>query len=93
MPKKTPHYPVGMAKQVPLSEWVSQYQAAKELDVHIFRIGVLITNDHLVPAENDAREMGVTRGSLEAEKTWRAQASLTKKGFRLLKDFLKNISF
>lgn len=70
----TRRYPKGMAIQLEPPAWVSQYDAARELGINIFRIGNLISNDHLEPAETASREMGVTRASLDEELKWRREA-------------------
>ena len=53
--------------------WVSQREAARELNVAVLRIGLLIANEHLEAAEDLERNMGVTRISLDAERRWRAR--------------------
>ncbi|MFN2537309.1 MAG: hypothetical protein ABR549_04045 [Mycobacteriales bacterium] len=70
----TRRYPRGMAVNAEPPDWVSQCDAARELGIHILRIGNLISNDHLEPAETASREMGVTRASLDAELRWRREA-------------------
>lgn len=66
--------------------WLPQYEAARQLDISAFRVGVLIACSHLVPAENSAGSAGVTITSVQAEKTWRANATYRTKAPRLLKD-------
>lgn len=70
----TRRYPKGMAVQLEPPEWVSQHDAARELGINAFRIGNLLSNDHLEPAETASREMGVTRANLDAELRWRREA-------------------
>lgn len=70
------------------AEWVSQFDAADHLGVGVFRIGSLIANDHLVPAENPNGLAGVTRTSVEVEREWRASASLLQRLRRLVSDAL-----
>ena len=70
----TRRYPKGTAVQSDPREWVSQYDAARELGINVFRIGNLISNDHLEAAETASREMGVTRASLDVELRWRRAA-------------------
>lgn len=81
-------YPRGMAVRAERPDWVSQHDAARELRIAVFRVGVLISNRHLVAAENAAREMGVTRASLDAERRLRAQAPLRARALRPFKDAL-----
>ena len=40
--------------------WVSQREAARELNVSVLRVGLLLANEHLEPAEDSERNMGVT---------------------------------
>jgi hypothetical protein len=68
---------------------VSQYEAARELGINPFRIGVLISNDHLQAAETALREMGVTRRSLDEELEWRRTASARRRLMRPLRDVLR----
>lgn len=81
-------YPEGAAVQLEAPAWVPQHDAARELGVNIFRIGVLISNDHLEAAETDAREMGVSRGSLDVELRWRREAPVVRRWLRPLRDIL-----
>ncbi|MGV9250209.1 DNA-binding protein [Streptomyces sp. NPDC003697] len=67
--------------------WMSQPEAARYLGIALTRVGMLIANGHLTPAENPAGRAGVTTtASVEAEKTWRANATIRAKSTRLLKD-------
>ncbi|MFE3329908.1 DNA-binding protein [Streptomyces sp. NPDC059176] len=66
--------------------WLSQPEAARQLGIAVFRIGVLIACGHLSPAENPAGNAGVTITSVQAEKTWRNNATIHAKALRLLKD-------
>ncbi|MFE9859886.1 DNA-binding protein [Streptomyces sp. NPDC005780] len=75
--------------QVPDDTWLSQPEAARQLGIALFRIGVLIACDHLAPAENSAGRAGVTITSVEAEKTWRGSATRRAKALRLLKDSIR----
>jgi hypothetical protein len=84
-----PHYPKGMSVKLNPPEWVSQHEAAKDLGIRLVRIGVLISNDHLEPAENTQCEMGVSRNSLEVEKRWRNEAPRIKKMLRPFVDVFK----
>ncbi len=70
----TRRYPKGMAVQAEPPDWVSQHDAARELGIHVLRVGFLISNEHLEPAETALREMGVTRDSLDQERRWRSAA-------------------
>ncbi|MGW6209242.1 DNA-binding protein [Streptomyces sp. NPDC055089] len=72
--------------QVPDDAWLSQPEAARQLGIALFRIGVLIACGHLAPAENPAGRAGVTITSVEAEKTWRESATRRAKALRTLKD-------
>ncbi|MCX5165288.1 DNA-binding protein [Streptomyces sp. NBC_00264] len=66
--------------------WMSQPEAARHLGIALTRIGMLIANGHLTPAENPAGRAGVTTASVQAEETWRANATIRAKFARLLKD-------
>jgi hypothetical protein len=82
----TRRYPKGMAVQAEPPDWVSQHDAARELGIHVLRVGFLISNDHLEPAETALREMGVTRDSLDQERRWRSEAPLLRRAIRPLRD-------
>lgn len=85
----TRRYPKGMAVQLEPPAWVSQHDAARELGINVLRIGNLISNDHLAPAETASREMGVTRASVDAALSWRREASrLQRRLLRPLRDIL-----
>ncbi|MFG2439714.1 DNA-binding protein [Streptomyces sp. NPDC048508] len=66
--------------------WMSQPDAARHLGVTLIRVGMLITNRRLIPAENPAGQAGVTTASVLAEETWRANATKRAKLTRHLKD-------
>ncbi|MFE7330191.1 DNA-binding protein [Streptomyces sp. NPDC057565] len=66
--------------------WMSQPEAARQLGVTLTRIGMLMANGHLTPAENPAGRPGVTTASVQVEETWRANAPIRAKVARLLKD-------
>ncbi|MFJ7948949.1 DNA-binding protein [Streptomyces sp. NPDC096354] len=66
--------------------WLPQHEAARQLDIAVHRVGVLIACGHLVPAENAAGSGGVTLASVQAEKTWRDNATYRERALRLLKD-------
>ncbi|WP_333735688.1 DNA-binding protein [Streptomyces sp. IBSBF 2806] len=66
--------------------WMSQPDAARHLGVTLIRVGVLIANRRLIPAENPAGRAGVTTAGVLAEETWRANATKRAKLTRLLKD-------
>ena len=66
--------------------WMSQPEAACHLGVTLIRVGMLIANRRLMPAENPAGQAGVTTASVQAEETWRANATKRAKLARLLKD-------
>ena len=72
--------------QVDSPAWVSQREAARELNVAVSRIGLLIANEHLEPAEDRERNMGVTRISLDAECRWRRETPLAVRLLRPLRD-------
>ena len=86
------HYHRGYAKQYEPPEWVSQKQAANELNIHWFHVALLIVNQHLVPAETSTREMGVTRSSLDQELEWRATSSTGVKLRRIAGDSWRWVS-
>ncbi|WP_121709075.1 DNA-binding protein [Streptomyces sp. E5N91] len=66
--------------------WMSQPEAARRLGVTLIRVGMLLANRRLIPAENPAGQAGVTIASVQAEETWRANAKKWAKLARLLKD-------
>ncbi|MFE4959434.1 DNA-binding protein [Streptomyces sp. NPDC056653] len=66
--------------------WMSQPEAARHLGVALTRVGMLMANGHLTPAQNPAGLAGVTTVSVQAEETWRANAPIRAKVARLLKD-------
>ncbi|MET8787558.1 MULTISPECIES: DNA-binding protein [unclassified Streptomyces] len=66
--------------------WMSQPEAARHLGVTLIRVGTLIANRRLIPAENPAGQAGVTTASVQAEETWRANATKRAKLARLVKD-------
>ncbi|WP_327318859.1 DNA-binding protein [Streptomyces sp. NBC_01235] len=66
--------------------WMSQPEAARHLGVTLIRLGMLIANRRLIPAENPAGRAGVTTASVQAEESWRANAPTRAKLARLLKD-------
>ncbi|MER5409032.1 DNA-binding protein [Streptomyces sp. NPDC002769] len=66
--------------------WVSQPDAARRLGIPLARLGMLIANGRMTPAHNSAGRAGVTIVSVEAEETWRANATILAKIARLLKD-------
>ncbi|MEU9367166.1 DNA-binding protein [Streptomyces avermitilis] len=66
--------------------WMSQPEAARRLGVTLIRVGMLIANRRLIPAENRSGQAGVITASVQAEETWRANASRRAKFARLLKD-------
>ena len=78
----------GTTVQAPESDWMSQFDAAEALDVPILRVGSLIANRHLVPAENERGEAGVTRDSVERERAWRSSASRIRRTVRILRDMV-----
>ena len=65
---------------------MSQREAARELNVAVLRIGLLIANEHLEAAEDLERNMGVTRISLDAERRWRQETPLAVRLLRPLRD-------
>ncbi|MFI6893947.1 DNA-binding protein [Streptomyces sp. NPDC050256] len=92
MPPRDEHrYPKLLMRvpQVPDDAWLSQPEAARQLGIVLFRIGVLIACDHLAPAEDSAGRAGVTITSVEAEKAWRDSATRRAKALRLLKDTIR----
>ncbi|MFE9820486.1 DNA-binding protein [Streptomyces sp. NBC_00236] len=81
--------PLLRAPQVPDDTWLSQPEAARQLGIALFRIGVLIACGHLAPAVNSAGRAGVTIAGVEAEKSWRGSATRRAKALRLLKDSIR----
>ncbi|MEU6914950.1 DNA-binding protein [Streptomyces olindensis] len=68
--------------------WMSRPEAARRLGVGLLRVGMLIANRRLIPAENPAGQAGVTAAGVQAEESWRAQATRRAKLARLLKDMI-----
>lgn len=66
--------------------WMSQPEVARRLGVTLIRVGMLIANRRLIPAENPAGQAGVTTASVQAEEAWRVNATKRAKLARLLKD-------
>lgn len=73
----------------PDEEWLSQYDAARELGISVWRVGWRIACGHLTPAHNRAREAGVTRESVAKDREWLAQASLGAKSLRVFKNIIR----
>lgn len=66
--------------------WVSQREAAREMNVAVLRIGLLIANEHLEAKEDLERNMGVTRISLDAERRWWQETLRLSAGYVPLRD-------
>ena len=66
--------------------WVSQREAARELNVAVLRIGLLTANEHLEAKEDLERNMGVTRISLDAERRWWQETPPAVRRLRPLRD-------
>ncbi|MFB7225423.1 DNA-binding protein [Streptomyces sp. NPDC056227] len=66
--------------------WLSQPEAAQHLGISMARLGLVLACGHLTPAENPAGRAGVTIASVQAEKSWRENATIRAKTTRLLKD-------
>ena len=66
--------------------WSSQSEAVRRLGVTLIRVGILIANRRLIPAENPAGQAGVTTVSVQAEETWRAKAMKRAKLARFMKE-------
>ena len=84
MARRYPKY--SNVPQMESPAWVSQRQAARELSVSVLRIGLLMANEHLEPAEDSERNMGVTRISLDAERRWRRETPLAIRFLRPVRD-------
>jgi hypothetical protein len=67
---------------VPVDEWMSQDEAARELNISHFSLGLLLATGVLHPAECYEGGRGVTRKSLEAEVNWRRTATLRQRVMR-----------
>jgi len=87
-PRRERGYFLIKADRVEDDAWTSQPEAARYLGIALTRVGMLIANGHLTPAENRAGRAGVTTASVEAGKTWRANATIHAKSTRLLKDMI-----
>jgi hypothetical protein len=61
------------------TEWASQFDAAKSLDVSMVRVGLLIAGGRLEPAHDPLGRAGVTTSSLEREHTRRAGRGLVRR--------------
>lgn len=70
-------------------DWMSQFDAAEALHCSAFRIGSLIANEHLVPAETEAGVAGVTKASVDAEHEWRSSVSMFRRALRVLQDTVR----
>lgn len=86
-------YPKGLLSvpTVSMDCWISQQEAARILKFSTWRIGLLISVDHLSPVHNPAGEAGVTKASLFEEINWRKSATILQKLRRILKDCIKFI--
>ena len=66
--------------------WVSQREAARERNVAVLCIGLLIAKEHLAANEYLERNMGVTGISLDAERRWRQETPPAVRRLRPLRD-------
>jgi len=64
---------------VPEDEWTSQDEAARELNISHFSLGLLLATGILHPAERNEGGRGVTRKSVETEVNWRRTATLRQR--------------
>ncbi|MCX4583773.1 hypothetical protein [Streptomyces sp. NBC_01481] len=56
--------------------WMSQPEAAHQLGVTLARLGMLIADGHPDTGAEPGRQAGVTIASVQAEETWRANATI-----------------
>ncbi len=82
-------YPRGYALTVPDAEFVSQWDAAAQLGISVGRVDWRVACEHLEPAEDAARTMGVTRASLEREVEWQRRATRWSKVRRVIGNTLR----
>ena len=62
---------------------MSQYDAARELGISVYRVGWLVACEHLTGVGYE-----VTTESVHAELAWRQSASIASKCGRLLRDIV-----
>jgi hypothetical protein len=87
--KSRRRYPRRYATKVAATEFVSQHEVARELGISVGRVGWLVACAHLEPAEDEDRNMGVTRASLEREAAWSRSAGLRAKARRVIGDTVR----
>jgi len=63
---------------------MSQYDAARELGISVYRVGWLVACEHLI----GTGYYEVTTESVRAEHTWRQSTSIGAKWWRLIKDLI-----
>ncbi len=81
-------YAFGVAK-VPDAEWVSQSEAARELGIGGFRVGVLIMSGQLDPVHNGRGQAGVSRSSVETQRIRRVGVGVLRRARIFMTDGLK----
>ncbi len=77
------------APTIPSSDWISQPEAARIMNVSLIGVGWLIARDRISPAYDPSGEKGVTRDSVSLELKWRSSAKLTRKVYRAIGGILK----
>jgi hypothetical protein len=78
-------YPYSVAT-VPDAEWISQFEAARELRIGRYRIGALITIRQLVPVHNSRRQAGLSRESFEKQRSRRVGVGLPRRTWLFVTD-------
>ena len=71
------------------AEWVSQFDAAAQLQISMWAVGSYISIGRLTPAENPEGQAGVTRVSVDTEAEWRRGRPLHGRFWRRVKDQLR----
>ena len=75
--------------EVPDAEWVSQFEAARELGIRGFRVGVLIMSGQLDPVHNGRGQAGVSRSSVETQRSRRVGVGVLRRALVFVTDGFK----
>lgn len=65
--------------KVPDADWVSQFEAARELRIGHFRVGALVVSGQLDAVHNSRRQAGVSRASVEKQRSRRVGIGLLRR--------------
>jgi len=88
-------YPEPLRRRVPVvapEEWASQFEAAETLGIGLFRIGALLSAGTLEPVHDRAGRAGVSRRSLERERTARSSAGPVRRAWLFVTDVLRSLA-